>query len=70
MNTHNLCFRGEIRKIMHTPKPQFYCTKVGFKGVKLYRHVFVMFRTAMIGNVGVQILRVILYSSEKYFKKT
>ena len=24
-------------------KPQFYYTKVGFKGVKLYRHVFAMF---------------------------
>ena len=23
-------------------KPQFYCIKVGLKGVKLYRHVFVM----------------------------
>ena len=23
-------------------KPQFYCIKVGFKGVKIYRHVFVM----------------------------
>ena len=23
-------------------KPQFYCIKVGFKGSKLYRHVFVM----------------------------
>ena len=23
-------------------KPQFYYIKVGFKGVKLYRHVFVM----------------------------
>ena len=28
-------------------KPQFYYIKVGFKGVKLYRHVFVMYmRTA------------------------
>ena len=25
----------EIRKLMYTPcKPQFYCIKVGFKGVK------------------------------------
>ena len=24
-------------------KPQFYYIKVGFKGVKIYRHVFVMF---------------------------
>ena len=27
-------------------KPQFYCLKVGFKGVKLYSHVFVMFRSS------------------------
>ena len=27
--------------------PQFYCTKVGFKGVKLYRHVFVMWAFAV-----------------------
>ena len=26
-------------------KPQFYYIKVGFKGVKLYRHVFVMYCT-------------------------
>ena len=25
-------------------QPQFYCIKVGFKGSKLYRHVFVMTR--------------------------
>ena len=35
-------------------KPQFYCIKVGFKGVKLYRYVFVMChkieRKAMIRN--------------------
>ena len=29
-------------------KPQFYCIKVGFKGVKLYRHVFVMKRVKII----------------------
>ena len=28
---------------VHPCKPQFYCIKVGFKGAKLYRHVFVMF---------------------------
>ena len=32
-------------------KPQFYCIKVGFKGVKLYRHVFVM------QNIGNDIMR-------------
>ena len=33
---HNLCFCAEIRKIMYTPcKSQFYCIKVGFKGVKI-----------------------------------
>ena len=37
MNTHNLCFRAEIRKIMNTPcKPQFYYIKVGFKGGQNY----------------------------------
>ena len=26
-------------------RPQFYCIKVGFKGSKLYRYVFVMGKT-------------------------
>ena len=29
-------------------KPQFYYIKVGFKGVKLYRHVFVMYASRPI----------------------
>ena len=35
-------FWAEIRKIMYTPVNPFYYIKVGFKGVKLKRHVFVM----------------------------
>ena len=42
MSTHNLCFLVKIRKIMYTPVNPFYYIKVGFKGVKLYRRVFVM----------------------------
>ena len=43
MSTHNLCFWAEIRKLMYTPvNPSF--TKVGFKGVELYRHAFLMCR--------------------------
>ena len=35
-STHNLCFFLKIRKLMYIPvKPQFYCIKVGFKGVKI-----------------------------------
>ena len=30
------------KKIMHTPEPQFYYIKVGFKGSILYGHVFRM----------------------------
>ena len=33
--------RNKKNIVIHC-KPQFYYTKVGFKGVKLYRHVFVM----------------------------
>ena len=34
-STHYLCFWAEIRKNNVYPyKPQFYCIKVGFKGVK------------------------------------
>ena len=31
------------KKNVYPCKPQFYCIKVGFKGSKLYRHVFVMY---------------------------
>ena len=38
-------FFSRNKKINVYPcKPQFYCIKVGFKGVKLYRCVFVMER--------------------------
>ena len=40
---HNLCFWAEIKKSnVCSCKFQFYYIKVGFKGSKLYRHVFVM----------------------------
>ena len=43
MNTHNLCFFNRNEKINISPcKSKFYYIKVGFKGSKLYRHVFVM----------------------------
>ena len=40
-----MCFSGKKKDNVHVYpcKPQFYYIKVGFKGVKLYRHVFVMF---------------------------
>ena len=42
MSTHNL-FLSRNKKIRYIPcKPQFYYIKVGFKGLKLYRQVFVM----------------------------
>ena len=35
-STHNLCFWAEINKnIVYPCKPQFYCIKAGFKGVKI-----------------------------------
>ena len=35
MSTHNLCFRGEIRKIMYTPvNPSFTIYKWGLRGSK------------------------------------
>ena len=41
MNNHNLCFLAQIRKINVYPcKHQFYNIKVGFKGTKLYKYVF------------------------------
>ena len=42
-STHNLCFCAEVIKNNVYPcELQFYHIKVGFKGVKLYGHVFVM----------------------------
>ena len=42
MSTHNLFFSVEIRKIMYTAVNPFYYIKMGFKGSKLYKYVFVM----------------------------
>ena len=43
MNTHNLCFRAEIRKIMYTPVNINFTIKMwDLRGSKLYRYVFVM----------------------------
>ena len=37
-NTHKLCFRAKIRKIMHTPvNPSFTIQKMGCKGVFVTR---------------------------------
>ena len=36
-STHNLCFRAKIRKNEYPCKPQFYCIKVGCKGVYITR---------------------------------
>ena len=42
--THNLCFWAETRKIMYSlVNPSFFYIKVGFKGSKFYRRVFVMY---------------------------
>ena len=42
-STHNLCFLSRNKKkIVYPSIPQFYYIKVGVKGVKLYRYVFVM----------------------------
>ena len=40
MSTHNLCFRAKIRKNVYPCKPQFYCIKVGCKGVFVTRTCF------------------------------
>ena len=42
-STHNLCFfRRNKTNNVYPCIPQFYYIKVGFKGSKLYRYVFVM----------------------------
>ena len=33
-STHSLCFLAEINNV-YPCQPQFYCIKVGFKGVKI-----------------------------------
>ena len=35
--THNLCFGAKIRKLYTPVNPQFYCIKVGCKGVLITR---------------------------------
>ena len=40
MSTHNLCFGAKIRKKVYPCIPQFYCIKVGFKGVYITRTCF------------------------------
>ena len=42
MSTYNICFNRNKKNNVYPCKPQFYYIKVGFKGVKLYRRVFVM----------------------------
>ena len=39
-STHNRCFRAKIRKNVYPYKPQFYCIKVGCKGVFVTRSCF------------------------------
>ena len=36
-STHNLCFRGKIRKRMYTPVNRGFTVKVGCKGVFITR---------------------------------
>ena len=39
-----MCLSRSKKNNVYPCKPQFYYIKVGFKGVKLYRHVFLMER--------------------------
>ena len=39
---HSMFLSRNKKNNVYPCKPQFYYIKVGFKGVKLYRHVFVM----------------------------
>ena len=39
-----------MKNNVHSCKPQFYYIKVGFKGSKLYRHVFLMNRHDFVMN--------------------
>ena len=46
MSTHNLCLRAKIKKTVYPCKRQFYCIKVGYKGVVITRacnHVVYIF---------------------------
>ena len=43
MGTHNLCLSKNKKNNVYPCKPHFYYIKVGFKGSKLYRCVFVMY---------------------------
>ena len=40
--TQSMVLSRNKKNNVYPCKPQFYCIKVGFKWVKLYRHVFVM----------------------------
>ena len=47
MSTNNLCFWADIRKLVYTPVNTSFTVriKMGLKGSKLYRHIFVMNQT-------------------------
>ena len=47
-STRNLCSEQNKKNNVFPCKPQFYYIKVGFKGAKLYRHVFVIFYTILV----------------------
>ena len=65
-NTKNLCFRAEIIKIMYIPvNPSFIIKKVGFKGVKLYRHVFVI--VCMVANYQLGVFRLKWVKGKTFF---
>ena len=42
MYTQSMFLSRNKKNNVYPCKPQFYYTKVGFKGSKLYRHVFMM----------------------------
>ena len=50
-STHNPCFLSRNKENNVYPcKPQFYYVKVGFKGSKLYRYVFLMCLADLCGR--------------------
>ena len=42
-------------------KRQFYYIKIGFKGSKLYRHIFVM------GHIGVRTLKLLIHFAQNRY---
>ena len=46
-NIDCVCLRAKIRKKCYPCKPQFYYTKVGYKGYTLHRLVIMMIRTTV-----------------------